>query len=575
MIRSTARVIACVGLAWLAVAHAQAQTPSAPAAGDAATNLPPSAAGSSDPPTPSPAALQLVAGARDGAFDPEGLRAQIERELALPVRLADRASGSHLLVEASSVSAVRVAFQREDGSTAERTVDVSSVAAHADETLALVAANLMRDEAAVLLAALRAKSEPDRLPPGAAPAPQPTAPAEPPPPKGCDANLLRRRQLGGDVLPYVGVSASDGTEVERALSFNLFGGLTGGVRGFELSGLFSLDAHSVCGLQISGIANLVGGPLEGAQLGLVSWASGRVDGVQLGLLSGTLGTFAGAQFGMIDLAGDDITGAQFAFVNVGGGALTGVQFGYVNVIARQVEGVQLGLVNVSGDTLQGAQIGLSNVASDRVDGTQLGLVNVSAGPMQGFQAGLVNVGAGRVHGAMLGLVNVAEDADAAIGLVNVLWRGRTHLDVWGTDAGLAVLGIEHGSTHVHNITGLGLTFRDDRTVVAPTYGVGVRVVQNTRLFVDVDALGYGLFVYDTAQSKFDFAGIVQLRVPVSLRLTREIALFVAPALNVSLAATEDNLLVDPALYGSARLTDPGADITMRMWPGFSIGARFF
>jgi hypothetical protein len=93
--------------------------------------------------------------------------------------------------------------------------------------------------------------------------------------------------------------------------------------------------------------------------------------------------------------------------------------------------------------------------------------------------------------------------------------------------------------------------------------------------VDVDALGYTLLAHNSDKDRVDMASIVSLRVPIGWRATREIALFVAPALNLSIIDETDNVLADPSLIGDVRLTRKTANPTVRMWPGISLGARFF
>jgi hypothetical protein len=520
--------------------------------------------------------LPLTCDTSTAGMSAEALRAAIEHELALPVKLVDGASATgstHLAISATSQAAVNLTFVRADGSTIERTVDVSSSGTHAGETLALVAANLMRDEAADLLDALRKGQPASAQPPAAVAKPEPPPP--PPLPKGCDSNSLRKVSVGLDVLPYIGMSSHDKTDVERKFSFNLFGGVTGAVRGFELGGFLNLDDHSVCGLQISGAANLVNGPVQGVQLGMVNWANGRVDGAQFGLVAGALGTMQGAQYGLVEIAGGAVTGAQFGLVNVGGDSLTGAQFGLGNLAATSVQGVQFGLANIAGDTLTGVQAGLANVAVSGASGAQLGLANISGGKTSGLQLGLANVSAGPVRGAMIGLVNTAENADAAIGLVNVLWKGQTHLDVWGTDFGVFAVGIDHGGRYLHNIYGLGITRRAGKAVFAPVYGIGGRLVQTRRWMVDLDVLGYWLLLHDGDQNEVDYAFVGSLRVPIAYRFTPEFAFFVSPALNVSVADRADNLIPDPSLLGGTTLTKGSAKELVQMWPGFTVGVRVF
>jgi hypothetical protein len=478
-----------------------------------------------DAPTSTRKPLRLWVRLQPTEIDPETLRTAIAGELGMAVLLVDDSSRARLTVDARSADLVRIALSRDDRPTLERVIDVSSTRAHAAETIALVATNLLRDEAAELLAQLR--------PPDVA--------AALPLPTGCDPWSGKRRWLGADFVPYLGTSALDGAEVERAVSFNLLGGFSGSVRGFELGGVFNLETRALCGAQLSGGLNLVTGPVQGVQVGLINTGTVLVKGLQLGL---------------VDIADGQVRGAQVALANVATDALVGAQWGLFNLAGARFEGLQFGLVDIAIQKTSGAQIGLLNVAGEDVDGVQLGLVNVAAE---------------RVEGTMIGLLNVAEDADAAIGLVSLLWHGRTQPDVWSGDAGLAMVGIKHGGKHVHNIYGVGVTHRDGLGVVfATALGIGVRLADQADWFLDLDAIEHGLLAHDEVHDSYDWTSIAQLRLPVGWRVTRGVAVFAGPAISVSIADSE-NVLTDPALYGSARLSNEGAATEVRIWPGFSAG----
>ena len=217
-----------------------------------------------------------------------------------------------------------------------------------------------------------------------------------------------------------------------------------------------------------------------------------------------------------------------------------------------------GLVPLRPGAAQGAQIGVANVG----------------GPLRGVQIGLANVSSGPVDGAMIGLLNVAEYADVAVAPISILSRGRTHLDVWATDAGLLMAGVEHGSKRMHNIFAIGGTVRENRGVFVFSYGLGVRLFGDERLFVDIDALGYGLLTRNPELDRIELTTIEQLRIPVSFRLHEDVALFLAPSVSVGLAQ-HDDLITNPSLYGSTRLTNRDADLVVRIWPGFNLGGRFF
>lgn len=473
--------------------------------------------------------ITLVSQVPAELMDGEDLRAALESELQVPTVLRDAPSGPTVQVEATSLQAVRVSFLRDDKPPVERTVDVSTQAGHATGIVALLASNLVRDEAAELLAQLTAANAP-------APAPAPESEPEPvaPPPhvfrnNACAPNNLRHVPIGADFVPMLGTSTQQGTEVERGMSFNLIGGITGGVRGFELGGVFNIDRYTLCGAQFAGTFNWVG---------------------------------------------EDASGAQFSAVNIVGGSMFGAQFSQVNVVGGDVKGAQLGMVNLSGAFMKGAQLGLTNIVAANLDGAQLGLANITAGETDGAQIGLFNFSAGKVDGAMVGLVNVAEDADAAIGLVNVIWNGRAQLDAWGTDAGLIMAGVTQGGKYTHNIYGIGIRPMGDTPAFAWSFGIGVRVVRMPWLTVDLDGVAYGLIRKNPDGGKADFASIHQLRVPVSFAPIPGFWLFVAPTLSVSLV-DDGSHLQKLALFGSERLSNDGDSVAVRIWPGLSLGVRFF
>jgi hypothetical protein len=470
--------------------------------------------------------ITLVSHVSSPPLEAEALRASVEAELQVPTTLRAQPSGPTLQVDAETLSAVRVSFVRQGKPTVERTLDVSTQAEQASSIVGLVAANLVRDEAGELLAQLSAASA------------KPPAPAEPAPRRvslwaenACrKPNTLRHVPIGVDFVPYVGTSISHGFRVERSFSLNIIGGITGGVRGVELGGVFNIDGSSMCGAQLAGTFNYVGGDVAGAQFGLLNITAGNV---------------VGAQFAQLNLAGGDLLGAQ------------------------------LGLLDIVGGHLIGAQLGLANIAADGVGGLQYGLLNVSVGDTEGAQLGLVNVTTHRVNGAMVGLVNVAAEADAAVGLVNVIWNGRAQLDVWATDAGLIMVGAMPGAKYTHNIYGVGIKPMGDTPAFATALGIGVRPYSGSRLTVDIDVITYGLMRRDTAASTWDFATLNQLRVPVAFAPLPKIWVWVAPTLSVSVANVDSNLQ-KLALFGSQRLTSSdNTETAVRIWPGLSVGARFF
>jgi hypothetical protein len=521
--------------------------------------------------------LQLAVSLGDPpSMDREQLRMHLERELGVVVVLdgtVSLAEGATLTIDAPTLQTVHVAFG--DG---ERTVDLSSAGAHAVETLALVAANLMRDEASDLLAALRTTpAEPAAPPTTLAPA-QPVAEKPVKPERtGCQPvpERYRRAPFGVSFVPRVGTSSYYGGDVVQPFSFNIIGGSAAALDGFELGGVFNHESYSVCGAQIAGGANLVNGPMKGFQLAALNMVDGQVDGGQVAFINTSSGTLHGFQGAFLNLALRGGDAVQVGFANVVTDYLIGSQIGFGNLATGTVEGGQFGFGNVTLDGVSGVQIGFTNVAHDSMSGAQVGFVNVTAGESTGFQLGFVNVTSRQSRGLMLGAVNISQNADAAVGLLNIYTKGRTQLDAWITDAGLVMVGVEHGGKLFHNILGIGGSTRSSQGVFAFAYGFGARVHQSGSLYIDVDGVGYGLLSGDETQDSPDFGSILQLRVPIGFRLARGVSLFVSPSLNISAARNDpDNALRDPSFYG-ARVTTSGSEVASYIWPGLSLGARFF
>lgn len=467
------------------------------------------------------------------------LEGALERELGVAVqRVRQPDAGPTLRVAGFSLREVKVMLVQTDKPTVGRTIDVSAPGTQVPDTLALLALNLLRDEAAELLPQLPAADGPAAAPQKARPK-TPSALAQ-----ACAPLPLRRVPVGVDFLPFLGMSMRHGTKVQRTLSFNVIGGITGAVNGFELGSVFNLDMAAMCGAQIAGAVNFVRGPVHGFQLALVNLAAGRVDGVQIGQVDIATGGLNGLQLGLIGFSGRDTDGAQIALASVTGGS---------------VDGLQAGLFNLSGHSFRGAQIGLLNVVGSDADGARIGLANV--GPKDS-------------RGAMIGLLNVAENADVAFGLLNVFWKGRTQLDAWATDGGLLNVGVVHGARVTHSIYGVGIRPMNGDDLYSFSLGFGVRTLRYGRLTVDVDALTYGLFRKSAPGRDVRWATVHQLRVPVAFSIVRGVAVFVAPSLSVSVAEGDPSDMLDLALISSTRLTNSGAGTEVRLWPGLSLGVRF-
>ena len=267
-----------------------------------------------------------------------------------------------------------------------------------------------------------------------------------------------------------------------------------------------------------------------------------------------------------DVAGFSVNGA----LGVTTHELRGAQIsGAVNVIAGDADGAQIaGAVNVSGDA-SGAQIaGAINVAAN-VDGTQIaGAVNIAHGDVSGAQiSGAVNVASGKVHGLQLGVINIADESDAPIGVVNIIKRGRHHVDVWGSESGLFMAGGQLGGKYTHAILAVGVRPGPDGARFAFGGGIGFHADASERLGIDVDFIHHDLSAFQSSRS----VQMSQVRVLFDLELVSRVRLFAGPTFNV--LESNDPTDTNTSPYGSWSVTRPASEWHVAIWPGITLGTR--
>lgn len=487
------------------------------------------------------------------------VRKAVERELLL---IVPPPAGT-LTVRRTSPHEVTVAFTSSDGRRIERSIEVQSDAAAGAEEIALLAANLVRDDAGGLRRPKRIApvSEAEAEPAGSvagtvapaasdsegtedtatpapttveAPTPVVSAPTPSRPPTVAAAAPLSENgcaragdmfPVAFDVIPFVGTSSSaDARSGTRAIAANLLGGLGAGLRGFEIGGLFNIETEFGCGVQMANALNVVAGPFAGAQL------AGAVN---------VSGDFRGAQLG-----------------------------GMVNV-ARAFHGAQVaGAVNVARGRFVGAQLSNGvNVTHGDVNGAQLsGFVNVASGDVSGVQGSLINVSGGRVRGVQIGFVNVAEESDVSLGIVNINTKGRTHLDLWSElEVGLLATAVKHGGKYWHSIYGTGTRLTDPGLTAILGFGGHFRFTD--MIYLDVDVLGYVMPSFESWEKTVILS---QARPVVGLNVIPQLALFAGPSFNALLPRKGTDWAPDYA----ARL-EKGSGETPSVWPGVTLGMQGF
>jgi hypothetical protein len=180
---------------------------------------------------------------------------------------------------------------------------------------------------------------------------------------------------------------------------------------------------------------------------------------------------------------------------------------------------------------------------------------------------LVNATLGEVHGLQLGIVNIARRSSGSIGLVDILYGGRTDVVLWGTETGHILTGVEHGDGSLYNVYGVGLRVGPDGTALAVALGLGVRALQRERFELATD-----LVVTYLPTNAGEGGSWLQasLRVPLRLQVHERFGVFVAPTWSVWLA---DDASVSSQAPWPERVLREGPGPRVTAWPGVSLGAR--
>lgn len=232
-----------------------------------------------------------------------------------------------------------------------------------------------------------------------------------------------------------------------------------------------------------------------------------------------------------------------------------VSFGF-SYYRNDVVGVQFsGLFNYAGGNVQGLQLtsGL-NMARGQVRGAQLGSVNV-AGAVRGAQLGTVNIARGDVEGVQVGLVNYSHNARFALGLLNIVRNGRTHVEALGLSDGSIAVTLKHGGDHFHY--GYGLLVRPDSesdAMIGAGMGLGAHITAGRRLFLDIDLMAYA--IQRRSRIGENTAPNVQgtARAMLGLRLTSWLAVVAGAAYTVE-TMTAGEPVSEGGLFDSTELTD--------------------
>jgi hypothetical protein len=256
---------------------------------------------------------------------------------------------------------------------------------------------------------------------------------------------LYERALQFSLFPGISTNGIASGSYINKYSFNLFGGVSASNRILEVGVISNSHFQSSSGIQIAGLANIVGAnafvnlTLSEERALLHDNYEVTNHGIQVaGFLNYVLDHATGAQIsGLLNHAGGDFNGFQLSgFGNSTGGTSVGIHVaGFYNLAKKSMGGVQVSTVfNYTDEYLSGVQVALFNKArrmvgknstpSSKARSLQIGLFNFSR-EMHGTQIGLINFGKD-MRGKQIALINFYDkmkskefaDAGTPIGILN-------------------------------------------------------------------------------------------------------------------------------------------------------------
>lgn len=277
-------------------------------------------------------------------------------------------------------------------------------------------------------------------------------------------------------LPGLGSQGFMSSQVVNTFSFNILGGYSAGVQGFESAGLFNLTKTDInAGFQLAGLLNQVGGNVSGMQTaGLLNLVHGDFNGFQMaGLVNQVKQKFNGVQVsGIFNQTNENFYGVQFTGIaNYAKEDVTGVQLsGIINTIKSDFSGIQFtGIVNkVSGEHAKGLQIA--------------GIANIS----QNFK------------GLQFGIVNIADSiSGVGIGLVNIYKNGYKKISIYTNELLSQQLSFRSGNRKLYSIIEIGTNWKNHESRMYNLgFGFGHDFILNSKMLLNAELQGLTFFNKD-------------------------------------------------------------------------------
>lgn len=161
-----------------------------------------------------------------------------------------------------------------------------------------------------------------------------------------NTNAQEKKAVQVAFIYPVGTAGANSVDYTNNFSFNIIGGLNGGVNGFELGSVANINKGDVNGCQISGVCNMTSGDSKGLIIsGVTNLTKNQSKGVEISGVANVSGSHKGLQLSTINFVKDYLSGSQIGIVNYAKKG-KGVQFGVVNVCSVDDDVLPIGIFSV-------------------------------------------------------------------------------------------------------------------------------------------------------------------------------------------------------------------------------------
>lgn len=345
-------------------------------------------------------------------------------------------------------------------------------------------------------------------------------------------NFFTSRPFQLSLTPGLSTQGKLSGQVINNVSFNVFGGYTGGVNGAEIGGLFNINKKYVQYFQAAGLFNIAGGHMHGFQLG-----------------------------GIHNMVLDSVKGFQAAGVN--------------NHVTGSFSGFQLGGVyNHVGDSVKGFQAaGVANFSHKKASGVQLaGVINFANRDMRGAQiAGVANY-AKNLKGLQIGVINIADTSSGySIGLINIILKGYHKLSFFSNEVANVNAAFKTGNSKLYSILQGGVNLDSSNKIYTFGYGLGSERRLSKVLSLNPELTAQYLYL-----GSWDYLNLLsKAHLNLNIRLGKYVSLFVGPTFNVYYSDQ------DVYFHGYRSNIPPSGFHTydfstnVKGWLGWTAGINFF